>query len=94
MLISKPDIRIFTKKITLSNGKEALVCFAVMDVLGVLEVKFLGTKLIEKEPVLLLENVKSIVFGETPIRTIYETFSPYFSLDFLVNQLARAPSVK
>ena len=94
MLIPKPDIRILTRKIILSNGREALACFALMNVQGVLEVKFLGTKLIEKEPVLLLENLKSVVFGETPICTIYETFSPYFSLDFLMNQLARAPSFK
>ncbi len=103
MLIPKPDIRILTRKITLANGAEALVYFAILAVQGVLEVKFLGTKLIYantvfstvyREAVLLLENTKTQIFGETPIRTIYEIFSPFYALDFLTSQLARAPSIK
>ncbi|MEK7607652.1 MAG: hypothetical protein AAB484_01870 [Patescibacteria group bacterium] len=107
MLIPKPDIRIISRKITLANGAEALAYFAVLDMQGVFEIKFLGTKLIHadavfnttfstvpKETVLLLENAKTQFFGETPIRSIYKVFSPFYTLDFLTSQLARAPSFK
>lgn len=98
MLIPKPDIRILTRKVTLENGAEALAYFAVIDVLGVLKVRFLGTKTfdapdIQKEKVLLLENRPEVVFGDAPVRTIYEFLSPFFNLEFLTSQLARAPSV-
>lgn len=96
MLIPRPDIRILTRKVTLENGAEALAYFAVMDCMGVLEVRFLGTKAVAETapPVLLLDKPLEIVFGETPIRTIYEFLSPFFTLEFLTSQLARAPSVR
>jgi hypothetical protein len=101
MLIPKPNIRIVSRPVILEGGIEALAYFAVLDVLGVLEVKFLGTKVLEtrsrtKAPseILFLDKPAEIIFGETPIRTIYEWLSPYFSLEFLQNQLARAPSIK
>lgn len=99
MLILKPEIRIISRKVTLTNGAEIFAYFAVMDVSGVLQVKFLGTKPIDVSPVsnkavLLLENIKSQIFGEVSIRTIYEILSPFYTPDFLTSQLARAPSIK
>ncbi|MEK7163285.1 MAG: hypothetical protein AAB775_01055 [Patescibacteria group bacterium] len=100
MLIPKPDIRIISRKVTLKNGTEALAYFAVINVQGVLEFKFLGMKMAEapsvspKIPMFLLENPRQKIFGETPVKSLYEFFSPFYSLDFLVSQMARAPSVE
>ena len=97
MLITRPNIQIVSREITLESGDKAIAYFAIREICGVLEYKFLGTKILKQAPetrVLLLENSRQQIFGDTPVRTIYEFFSPFYTLDFLVNQLARAPSVK
>jgi hypothetical protein len=100
MLIQRPNIRIVSREVTLKSGERALAYFAVREVFGVLECKFLGTKVIGAPKaetgaeILLLAAPVQTVWAETPIRTIYETFSPYFTLEFLTSQLARAPSRK
>lgn len=99
MLIPKPDIRIISQKVTFKNGTEALAYFAVIDVQGVFRVKFLGAKALAShvtspDAVFLLENPHIQIFGEIPVKSLYEIVSPFYSLDFLVSQMARAPSVK
>lgn len=99
MLIPKPDIRIVTKKVTLQNGTEALAYFAIIDVQGVLEARFLGTKAIEENAAasaapLLLDSPRVQIFGEYRVTSFFDLLSPFYTLDFLVNALARAPSVK
>lgn len=98
MLITKPQVHIITKEVTLASGELVRAYFAVMDVNGVLDVRFLGTKPIEatvaQEETLLLEGVTESIYGESVIPSPFERVSHYFTLDFLVNQLARAPSVK
>ncbi len=96
MLIHKPQVHIISKEVTTASGELVRAFFAVLDVNGVLEVKFLGIKPIEAktEEVLLLDTPKVTVFGETPILSQFERVSHYFTLDYLVNQLARAPSRK
>lgn len=96
MLISKPQVHIVSREVTLASGELVRAFFAVIDVNGVLEVKFLGTKPIEAKAetaeVLLLENPKVSVYPEAPILSPFERVSHYFTLDYLVQQLARAPS--
>ncbi|HEY4500319.1 MAG TPA: hypothetical protein VJH25_00825 [Candidatus Paceibacterota bacterium] len=97
MLITRPNIQIVSREITLESGERAIAYFAIREIYGVLEYKFLGAKILKQAPeakVLLLDNPREVIFGQTPIRTIYEFFSPFYTLDFLINQLARAPSVK
>lgn len=82
----------------MASGELVCAYFAVIDVNGVLDVKFLGIKPIEAKnenseaQTLLLEGVKTSSFGESVIPSPFEKVSHYFTLDFLVNQLARAPS--
>ena len=95
MLIAKPQVHIISKEVTTASGELVRAFFAVIDVNGVYEVKFLGTKPIEpssEAEVLLLESPKATVYAEAPIPSPFERVSHYFTLDFLVNQLARAPS--
>lgn len=100
MLITKPQVHIVTKEVTLASGELVRAYFAVMDINGVLDVRFLGTKPIEApqtqaaEAPLLLEGACKTCYAEAPLVSPFEKISHYFSLDFLVNQLARAPSVR
>lgn len=98
MLITKPQVHIITKEVTLASGELVRAYFAVMDINGVLDVRFLGTKPLDnastQEETLLLENVQESIYGDSVIPSPFEKASHYFTLDFLVNQLARAPSVK
>jgi hypothetical protein len=94
MLITKPQVHIISREVTTPSGELVRAYFAVIDVNGVLEVKFLGTKPIEAkaDDVLLLENAKVAVYAEAPLVSPFERVSHYFTLDYLVHQLARAPS--
>ncbi len=100
MLITKPQVHIVTKEVTLASGELVCAYFAVMDINGVLDVRFLGTKPIEvpqaesEAKPLLLEGARKVCIACAPIVSPFEKISHYFSLDFLVNQLARAPSVR
>jgi hypothetical protein len=81
--------------VTLATGEAVLVFFAIIESGGVREIKFLGTKPLEKEPVLLLEEAHIVsIYGEAPKLSYFEAVSPFYTLDFLTSQLARAPSVK
>ncbi|HEU5114623.1 MAG TPA: hypothetical protein VFT82_02560 [Candidatus Paceibacterota bacterium] len=99
MLIRKPQVHIFAKEVTLATGELVRAFFAVIETEGVPEIRFLGTKPIEEnvapsaEP-LLLDTPKRSVYTELFIPTFIEAVSPYFNLDFLVNQLARAPNAR
>lgn len=80
----------------MASGELVRAYFAVIDINGVLDVKFLGTKPLHEEESqakpLLLECATKICSNFSPIVSPFEKVSHYFSLDFLVNQLARAPS--
>lgn len=96
MLILKPQVRIITKEVALATGEMVRAYFAVVDINGVIDIRFLGTKPVakttEEKPLLLAcpTQCKSV---STQIISSFEKVSHYFTLDFLVNQLARAPSV-
>ena len=98
MLIPKPQVNIVSRVITAQSGELLRAFFALVNINGRVEVRFLGTKPLEAEmdvreaPLALLENCCEQTFGESTISSIQEVVSPFFSLDFLVNQLARAPS--
>lgn len=98
MLILRPQVNIISRIITAPSGELLRAFFAVVNANGRVEVRFLGTRPLEAEmgpqeaPVALLENVLEQVFGESAAPAIQDIASPFFSLDFLVNQLARAPS--
>ncbi|HVT74810.1 MAG TPA: hypothetical protein VHD69_00070 [Candidatus Paceibacterota bacterium] len=103
MLAKRPQINIVSREVTLATGEVVQAFFAVIENNGVREIKFLGTKPIQTSrgaqaaqtaPVLSLAAPKATVFAELFIKSVYEYASPFFSLDFLVNQLARAPSFK
>jgi hypothetical protein len=100
MLIKKPQVNIVSRRIRLYTGEEALAYFAIIAIEGAREVRFLGIRPIEQAEMpaeaeaLLLENRPAKVFGETPIRTIYERTNPFYTLDFLTSQSARAPSAR
>lgn len=101
MLIKKPQVHIVSREVTLATGELVRAFFAIIDDNGVREVKFLGIKPIESEAsasyeeVLLLAEPKKItIFGDLFIPSIFEAISPFYTLDFLTSQLARAPSVK
>ena len=95
MLIKQPQIRIVTKQVTLASGEVVLAYFALVNIEGQVEVRFLGTKPIEASaPVLLLENTVEQIFGETTSHVFSVHPSPFFStIELLWNQMARAPSV-
>lgn len=81
----------------MASGEIVRAYFAVIDINGVLDVKFLGTKPLEtkadaQSKPLLLECASKICSNFRPIVSPFEKVSHYFTLDFLVNQLARAPS--
>ena len=100
MLIKQPQIRIVSKEVTLGTGEVVLAYFALVNTEGVIEARFLGTKPIPaataetEAPVALLENILAPFQFHTSPKPFFARVSPFFSLDFLVNQLARAPSVK
>ncbi len=95
--ITKPKVHIITREVTLASGELVRAFFAVIDINGVLDVKFLGTKPLETQEEasakpLLIECASKICSNFRPIVSPFEKVSHYFTLDFLVNQLARAPS--
>lgn len=95
MLINRPQVHIVAKEVTLASGELASAYFAVVEINGVYDVKFLGIKPLEARataPVLLLESPRQNVWKEAPIVSAFEKISPFFTLDFLTSQLARAPS--
>ncbi len=99
MLLTKPTVRIISRDVTASNGELVRAFYAVIDIQGVIEVRFLGTKSIAEESVSdavqvpLLANKPVRNYGETIIQTYKSVVSPFIqSLDLLVQQLARAPS--
>ncbi len=99
MLIKRPEIRIVSKDVTLATGEVVRAFFAVMNIEGRVEVRFLGTKPLEatqaaSEAVVLLSSPACELCAEVPATIgARSVFSPYFSLDLFANQLARAPSV-
>ncbi len=97
MLIIKPQVHIISREITTPEGVLVRAFFAVINIGGAIEIKFLGTKPIEatikaREEVLLLENVRTQVFGDIKEPRFYGVVSPYITLDFLVSQPTRAPN--
>lgn len=97
MLITKPQVHIVSREVALASGELVRAFFAVIDVNGVLEVRFLGTKPVTEakaDRALLLECPKACVYPEAPVLSQFERVSHYFTIDYLVNQLARAPSGK
>ncbi len=95
MLIKQPQVQIVTKPVTLPSGEAALAYFALVNIAGQVEVRFLGTKPLPKQaPVLLLVSsaIKQLC-GEVKIlfATVTEPFLS--SYEYLVNQRARAPSM-
>ena len=93
MLIRKPNVHIVSQDVTLATGEVVRAYFAVIETNGFREIKFLGTKPIEAE-VLLLAAPKTTVLGEFFIPSFFEAISPFYTLDFLTSQSARAPSVR
>lgn len=97
MLIQQPQVRIVTRPVTLDNGEAALAYFALVNIAGQIEVRFLGTKAVAApvpEAALLLENHVEQIFGETPSHSFGLQPSPFLSsFCLLLNQLARAPSM-
>lgn len=99
MLIRQPQVRIVTRKVTLWNGEAALAFFALINVEGAVEVRFLGTRPIEaqtapEDAVLALPEA----FRRAPLQALKAVFTaytaPYVSaLCFLISQPARAPNV-
>ncbi len=97
MLIRKPQVHIVSREVTLATGELVLAFFAVIESNGVREIKFLGTKPIQSEAapeVLLIEAPRATVFGEIFAPSSFQKTSPFYTLDFLTSQLARAPSFK
>lgn len=95
MLILKPQVRIITKEVALATGELVRAYFAVVDIDGVIDIRFLGTKPIQnkaEEAPLLLACASKCARTTPHIVSPFEKVSHYFTLDFLVNQLARAPS--
>ncbi len=99
MLIKRPEIRIVSKDVTLVTGELVRAFFAVMNIEGRVEVRFLGTKPLDattassEAPVVLLSSPSCEACFE-PFQVISRSvFSPFFSLDLFANQLARAPSL-
>lgn len=99
MLIKRPEIRIVSKDITLETGEVVRAFFALVNIEGQVEVRFLGTRPLEAtqaapEAVVLLSSPSCELCAEAPVKIgAVSVFSPYFSLDLFANQLARAPSV-
>lgn len=100
MLIRKPQVHIISREVTLATGEVVRAFFAVIETEGVREIKFLGTQPIHAAPeakgeALMLAAPKVCSeYCELFISKFIEAISPFYTLDFLVNQLARAPSVK
>jgi hypothetical protein len=98
MLIRKPQVHIISREVTLATGELVRAFFAIVEMEGVREIKFLGTRPIEGEMaqgevVLALPEA----FRRAPIFVLKALFaayvSPYVStLLFLNSQPARAPS--
>ncbi len=96
MLIKQPQVQIVTKPVNLPSGEAALAYFALVNIAGQVEVRFLGTKPLPKQeaPVLLLvSSALKQLCGE--VKTLFATVTePFFSsYEYLVNQRARAPSM-
>jgi len=102
MLIAQPKVRIVSKEVTLATGDIVRAYFAVILTEGVQEVRFLGTKPVETTEAaetpcaapLCIAAPKTATLYETFIPAIFEAVSPFYTLDFLTSQLARAPSVR
>lgn len=95
MLTTRPQVHIFTREVELATGEHVIAYFAVIEMNGSYNVRLIGTKPAESEAkaaTLLLDAPKETIWYETPIRTVFEAVSPFFTLDFLTSQLARAPS--
>lgn len=102
MLIKQPSVRIASKEITLATGELARAYFALVTIEGYTEVRFLGIQPIEasegvsrasEAPVALLDACFTRSCEALDAESPFESASPYFSLDLLINQLARAPSL-
>ena len=97
MLINRPQVHIISREVTMPGGEIARAFFAIREVNGVLDVKFLGIKPIEAHetsPVLLLDSPRVTIWQDVPLVSVFEKLSPFFTLEFLTSQLARAPSKK
>lgn len=102
MLIKQPQVNIVFRDVVLATGEKARAYFAVIVSEGVRDVRFLGVKTLsdveasaQSVEVALLEAPKKASFwSELFIPSIFQAVSPFYTLDFLVNQLARAPSAR
>ncbi len=103
MLIQQPQVRIVTKQVTLGNGDVVLAYFAVISTNGAPEVRFLGHKPFSASqgasagvvaPLMLAAGHSARVFGECVTRWFESLYLQIFKTDLLVQQLARAPSVR
>lgn len=104
MLIQQPQVRIVTKQVTLGNGEAVLAYFAVITMAGVPEVRFLGHKPLpaaqdassfaSPAQVLLLAGQVARVYGECVVCWFESLALQIKATDLLVQQLARAPSVR
>ncbi|MFA6158003.1 MAG: hypothetical protein WC763_00040 [Candidatus Paceibacterota bacterium] len=97
-LIKRPEIRIISKDITLATGELVRAFFAVMNIEGRTEIRFLGTKPLEAEMAqadatpLLAAPICHVCVEQEAVM-FRSVFLPFFSLDLFANQLARAPSL-
>jgi len=101
MLAKRPQIHIVSQEVTLVTGELVRAFFAVIESDGYREIKFIGTRPVEapasaeaQTEVLLLDAPKATVFGDLFIPSYFQAVSPFYTLDFLTSQLARAPSVR
>ena len=99
MLIQQPKVRIVSKEVVLGNGELALAFFAVINMGGAVEVRFLGTKTApaqtaQETTVLALP----VAFARAPYLAAKAVFQAYVApfvstLAFLINQSPRAPAI-
>jgi len=103
MLIHQPKVRIISRPVTFETGEAAFAYFALINVAGAVEIRFLGTKAVsetanaataQEETVLSLPEA----FRHAPILAAKAVFAAYkapfvSTLAFLINQSPRAPSL-
>ncbi|HEY9480812.1 MAG TPA: hypothetical protein VIR98_01095 [Candidatus Paceibacterota bacterium] len=99
MLIQQPKVHIVSKEVVLGNGESVFAFFALINMGGAVEVRFLGTKtapaqMAKEDAVLTLPAA----FTRAPLlaaKAVFQTYvAPFvYTLVFLVNQPPRAPAI-
>jgi hypothetical protein len=102
MLIQQPKVCIVSRQVSLGNGEAALAFFALINVGGAVEVRFLGSKPLSAAEVaasatapaavLLLENPIVRFVAAVVYRAVEYVAAFVSSLEFLTSQPARAPA--